>query len=66
MALMTVHRIPYFRASVAVSSGPISYGYSELENNNQMASILSTPGGPDFGRQGDKPSTLKNELEVWL
>ena len=45
------------------ASGPVSFGYSELENNNgQMASIISTAGGADFG--SGKPSTLKNELKV--
>ena len=47
------------------ASGPVSFGYSELENNNgQMASIISTSGGGDFGSGGGRPSTLKNELKV--
>ena len=60
------HKIP---GSLAInqanqrSSGPVSFGYSELENNNgQQASIL-TPGS-DFAPQGT--TTLKNELQVRL
>ena len=51
-------------AAATAASGPVSFGYSELENNNgQMASIISTSGGGgDFG--GGRPSTLKNELKV--
>ena len=49
-------------AATAAASGPVSFGYSELENNNgQLASIISTTG--DFGG-GGRPSTLKNELKV--
>ena len=52
-------------AAASASSGPVSFGYSELENNNgQMASIISTSGGGDFGSGGGRPSTLKNELKV--
>jgi hypothetical protein len=48
------------------SSGPISFGYSELENNNQQASILSSA---DFAAQTtpgiDRTNTsLKSELMV--
>ena len=53
-------RVP---VAATAASGPVSFGYSELENNNgQMASIISTAGG-DFG-SGGRPSTLKNELKV--
>ena len=51
-------------AAVSSSSGPVSFGYSELENNNgQIASIISTS-GVDIGGGGDRPSTLKSELKV--
>jgi hypothetical protein len=48
------------------SSGPVSFGYSELENNNQQASILSSA---DFAAQTtpgiDRTNTsLKTELMV--
>ena len=57
---------PPAAAAASASSGPVSFGYSELENNNgQMASIISTSGGGDFGSGGGgRPSTLKNELKV--
>ena len=51
-------------AATAAASGPVSFGYSELENNNgQLASIISTTTG-DFGGGAGRPSTLKNELKV--
>ena len=48
------------------SSGPISFGYSELENNNNAASILTSA---DFAVQTtpgiDRVNTsLKSELMV--
>ena len=47
------------------SSGPVSFGYSELENNNQQASILSA----DIAAQTTPgieraPFSIKNELKV--
>ena len=52
------------------SSGPVSFGYSELENNNsQHPSIISTPGGEDyknFAPPGlpENLTTLRKELKV--
>ena len=48
------------------SSGPVSFGYSELENNNQQASILSA----DIAAQTTPgieraPFSIKNELKVF-
>ena len=47
------------------SSGPVSFGYTELENNNQQASILSA----DIAAQTTPgieraPFSIKNELKV--
>ena len=47
------------------SSGPVSFGYSELENNTQQASILSA----DIAAQTTPgieraPFSIKNELKV--
>ena len=57
------NRVP---VAATAASGPVPFGYSELENNNgQMASIISTAGG-DFGSGGGRPSTLKNELKVCI
>lgn len=47
----------------------MSFGYSELENNNQQPSILQTPTGEEYQSSvprsdQSRPTTLKNELKV--
>ena len=48
------------------SSGPVSYGYSELENNNSQQPSMLTPGTeyPQGGAAATASTTLKNELKV--
>ena len=61
--VLMFHNLSYFR-----SSGPVSFGYSELENNNQgQASIISA----DMGAQTTPgieraPFSIKNELKVYF
>ncbi|XP_059079883.1 JNK-interacting protein 3-like isoform X4 [Tigriopus californicus] len=44
------------------SSGPVSYGYSELENNNSQQASILTPASEYNNADGSAPNTLKNEL----
>ena len=70
VAVTALHQIvperakPVFIFFCRRSSGPVSYGYSELENNNQTA-IITTP-GVEFGVQTPNVeysmSSIKNEM----
>eukprot|EP00095_Tigriopus_kingsejongensis_P005190 maker-scaffold321_size207582-snap-gene-1.30 protein:Tk05190 transcript:maker-scaffold321_size207582-snap-gene-1.30-mRNA-1 annotation:"c-jun-amino-terminal kinase-interacting protein 3" len=44
------------------SSGPVSYGYSELENHQSQRASLLTPGGESLTRGDSTPQSLKHEL----
>ena len=49
------------------SSGPVSFGYSELENNNSQQASILTPASEYAGNTtGNEkgPTTLRNELQV--
>ena len=62
---MKEHKLDFIHLFCYRSSGPVSFGYSELENNTQQASILSA----DIAAQTTPgieraPFSIKNELKV--